>query len=192
MGGRATYNLYKGSSIGRHQPAPFTVRSLLEERPISKGMIHMIGDWIDKVEYPQLPSLSAEELTAFFEKALFARLGTINEDGTIHIAPIFFRYDEGQILMATQEPSRKVRNIKRNKNVTVLIDTTEVPFKGALIYGTAELDYEDVISKRMAIFQRRLSREEAEIYARRLSGKWRCVIIRITPVRIASFDYSKA
>lgn len=153
----------------------------------------MIGDWIDKVEYPQLPSLSAEELTAFFEKALFARLGTINEDGTIHIAPIFFRYDEeGQILMATQEPSRKVRNIKRNKNVTVLIDTTEVPFKGALIYGTAELDYEEVIPKRMAIFQRRLSREEAEIYARRLSGKWRCVIIRITPVRIASFDYSKA
>jgi hypothetical protein len=152
----------------------------------------MIGDWIDKVEYPQLPSLSTEELAAFFEKALFARLGTINEDGTIHIAPIFFRYDEGQILMATQEPSRKVRNIKRNKNVTVLIDTTEVPFKGALIYGTAELDYEEVIPKRMAIFQRRLSREEAEIYARRLSGKWRCVIIRITPVRIASFDYSKA
>ena len=152
----------------------------------------MIGDWIDKVEYPQLPSLPAEELIAFFEKALFARLGTINEDGTIHIAPIFFKYAEGQILMATQEPSRKVRNIKRNKNVTVLIDTTEVPFKGALIYGTAELDYEDVIAKRVAIFQRRLSREEAETYARRLSGKWRCVIIRITPVRIASFDYSKA
>ena len=152
----------------------------------------MIGDWIDKVEYPQLPSMSDEEHLSFFEEAQFARLGTINEDGTIHIAPIFFKYDEGQILMATQEPSRKVRNIKRNKNVTVLIDTTEVPFKGALIYGTAELEYEDVIAKRVAIFQRRLSREEAETYARRLSGKWRCVIIRITPVRIASFDYSKA
>jgi general stress protein 26 len=94
--------------------------------------------------------------------------------------------------MATQDPSRKIRNIKRNNNVTVLIDTTEVPFKGALVYGTAELDYEDVISKRMAIFERRLSREEAEIYAKRLSGKWQCVIIRITPTHIASFDYSKA
>ena len=60
--------------------------------------------------------------------------------------------------MATQEPSRKIRNIKRNKNVTVLIDKTEFPFKGALIYGTAELDYEDVIAKRIAIFERRLSR----------------------------------
>jgi hypothetical protein len=152
----------------------------------------MIGDWIDKVEYPQLPAMSGEELEAFFEKALFARLGTINEDGSIHIAPIFFKYDEGQILMATQDPSRKIRNIKRNNHVTVLIDTTDVPFKGALIYGTAELDYENVISKRMAIFERRLSREQAETYARRLSGKWKCVIVRITPLHIASFDYSKA
>jgi general stress protein 26 len=93
--------------------------------------------------------------------------------------------------MATQDPSRKVRNIKRDNRVSVLIDTTDVPFKGALIYGTAELDYEDVIHKRMAIFQRRLSREDAETYARRLSGKWKCVILRITPTRIASFDYSK-
>jgi hypothetical protein len=152
----------------------------------------MIGDWIDKVEYPQLPAMSGEELEAFYEKALFARLGTINEDGSIHIAPIFFKYDEGQILMATQDPSRKIRNIKRNNHVTVLIDTTDVPFKGALIYGTAELDYENVISKRMAIFERRLSREQAETYARRLSGKWKCVIVRITPLHIASFDYSKA
>ena len=152
----------------------------------------MIGDWIDKVEYPQLPALTDEELVSFLDKTQFARLGTLNEDGTIHIAPIFFKYDHGQILMATQDPSRKVRNIKRNNQVTVLIDTTDVPFKGALIYGTAELDYEDVISKRVAIFERRLSREEAETYARRLSGKWRCVIVRITPVQIASFDYSKA
>jgi hypothetical protein len=152
----------------------------------------MIGDWIDKVEYPQLPALSEEELLSFFEQTQFARLGTINEDGTIHIAPIFFKYVDGQFLMATQDPSRKIRNIKRNNKVTVLIDKTEVPFKGALIYGTAELDYEDVIQKRIAIFERRLSREEAETYARRLSSKWQCVIVRITPVHIASFDYSKA
>lgn len=151
----------------------------------------MIGDWIDKVEYPQLPAMSVAELNAFLDQAQFARLGTLNEDGTIHIAPIFFVRRDDKILMATQAPSRKVRNIERNNNVTVLIDTTDVPFKGVLIYGTAELDYEDVIEKRITIFEKRLAREEAETYARRLSGKWQCVIIRITPTRIASFDYSK-
>ncbi len=152
----------------------------------------MIGDWIDKVDYPQLPSMNDDELATFFEQAHFARLATMNEDGTIHIAPVFFKFQDGQILMATQDPSRKVRNIKHNNQVTVLIDTTDVPFKGALVYGRAELDYEDVIPKRVAIFERRLSREQAETYARRLSNKWKCVIVRITPTRIASFDYSKA
>jgi PPOX class probable F420-dependent enzyme len=152
----------------------------------------MIGDWIDKVDYPQLPAMNEEELVSFFDQAQFARLGTVNEDGTIHITPIFFKYDDGEILMATQDPSRKVRNIKRNNRVSVLIDTTEVPFKGALIYGTAELDYEDAVRKRLPIFERRLSREQAEVYATRLAGKWKCVILRITPQRIASFDYSKA
>ena len=151
----------------------------------------MIGDWIDKVTYPQLPAMNDEELVSFFGQTTFARLGTLNGDGTIHIAPIFFKYQDGQILMATQDPSRKIRNIKRNNNVTVLIDTTEVPFKGALIYGTAELDYEDVLSKRVAIFERRLPREDSEAYARRIANKWPCVIVRITPVRIASFDYAK-
>jgi len=44
----------------------------------------MIGDWIDKVEYPQMPTMSGGELAAFLDKALFARLGTLNEEGSIH------------------------------------------------------------------------------------------------------------
>ena len=154
----------------------------------------MAGEWVENVEYPQAPSMTDEEAVSFFEQALFARLGTINEDGTVHIAPVFFRYEDGQILIATQDPSRKIRNIKRNNRVTVLIDTTDVPFRGALVYGTAELDYEDIIPKRVAIFERRPwepSRDDAEEYARRLSDKWKCVIVRVTPERVASFDYTK-
>ena len=154
----------------------------------------MVGSWIDETEYPQAPSMDEAELEAFFENALFARLGTINEDGSVHIAPVYFKYEDCQILMATQEPSRKIQNIKRDNRVTVLIDTTDVPFKGALIYGTAELDYEDIIPKRIAIFERRpwdTSKESGEAYARKLSDKWDCVIIRVTPQHIASFDYSK-
>ena len=151
----------------------------------------MIGDWIDKVAYPQLPVMNNEELESFFETTTIARLGTSNEDGTIHIAPIFFKYENGRILMATQEESRKIKNIKRDNNVTVLIDTTDVPFKGVLIYGTAELEYDDVIAKRVTIFERRLSHEDAEAYARRIANKWECVIVRITPHHIASFDYAK-
>jgi hypothetical protein len=56
----------------------------------------MIGDWIDQVEYPQLPAMTNDELISFFEQAQFARLGTLNEDGSIHIAPIFFCIKTGK------------------------------------------------------------------------------------------------
>lgn len=151
----------------------------------------MVGEWIDHVEYPQAPTMTSEEVLSLLDEALFARLGTLNEDGTVHIAPVFFRYKAGEILIATQDPSKKIRNIKRSKNVSVLVDITDVPFRAALIYGTAALDYEDVIEKRIAIFERTRSRQEAEAYARKLSSKWQCVIVRVTPTRIASYDYSK-
>lgn len=154
----------------------------------------MAGEWIDKTTYPQAPSMTEEEIKSFFEQVIYARLGTINEDGTVHIAPVFFEYVDNQIMIATQEPSRKIRNIKRDNHVTVLIDTTDLPFKGVLVYGTAELDYEDIIPKRIEIFGRRPwapSREEGEAYARKLSKKWKCVIVRVTPLHMASFDYSK-
>ena len=151
----------------------------------------MAGEWVQQVDYPQAPAMTDAETVALFEQALFARLGTFNEDSTIHIAPMFFKYDHGQILMASQGPSRKVRNIQRDKRVSVLVDIPVVPFRGALVYGTAELDYEDVVTKRIEIFARTRSREEGEEYARRLSEKWPCVIICITPQCIASFDYSK-
>ena len=151
----------------------------------------MVGEWIEEVTYPQAPSMNDQEFVSLFEEAIFARLGTLNKDGTIHIAPVFFKYQDGQILIATQDPSRKIRNIKRNNTVSVLIDIPDVPFRGALVYGKAELDYEDIINKRITIFERTRSREEAEEYARKLSTKWKCVIVRITPLDVASFDYSK-
>lgn len=174
---------------GDRNPEP-----VFQPEPVSvtTGGIEMIGDWIDQVEYPQAPTMTEDEVVSFFEQTTFARLGTINEDGTVHLAPIFFKYQDGQIIMATQAPSRKVRNLERDNKVSVLIDTTDVPFKGALIYGKAELDYENAASKRVAIFERRLSTEDSTTYARRLAEKWRCVIIRITPNKIVSFDYSKA
>lgn len=147
--------------------------------------------WPEDFKYPQLPPLTDEEVVSFLNQAVFARLGTLNEDGTIQMTPILFKYQNGQILMPTQDVSRKVKNIKRDKNVSVLIDTTTFPFKGVLIYGTAELDYEDVIEKRTVVFERTRSHEEAQSYAQQLSDQWQCVIIRVTPTRIVSFDYTE-
>jgi hypothetical protein len=135
--------------------------------------------------------MAAEEMVAFLSQPLIAKLCTHNEDGTIHVVPIWFGYEEGEILVGTQEITRKVRNIKRDNRVTVLVDTTEPRLKGVIWYGEAQLDFQDVIPKRIGILEKYLGPEEAPGLAERLANSWRPVIVRIKPVRAVTFDYSK-
>ena len=105
--------------------------------------------------YPQKPPMTDDERAAFLQKAPIARLGSINPDGTVHLAALWFTYDKtsGSLMFGSQDMTHKVRNIKRNPKVTVLIDTEGPPLKGVLMYGQAELDYRDVMTKRVAIFR---------------------------------------
>lgn len=141
--------------------------------------------------YPQRPPMTDEELGAFLHDAPVARLGSLNPDGTVHLSALWFRYENGEVLFGTQEMTNKVRNIKGNPNVTVLIDIEGPPLRGVLIYGQAELDYEDVIDKRVDIFEKYMPREHAQGLASELADHFAPVIIRVRPGRVSSYDYAK-
>ena len=141
--------------------------------------------------YPQMPPFTPDEQVAFLNEAKVARLGSLNRDGTIHMAAVYFKYDQGNILIGTQDVTHKVQNIKHNPEVTVLIDNHAPPWKGVLIYGEAELDYDDVVAKRVAIFERYMPVEGAQHLATALAGSYATVVIRVKPKRMTSYDYSK-
>jgi PPOX class probable F420-dependent enzyme len=141
--------------------------------------------------YPQAGPFSDDELQEFLGRPLIAKLCTQNDDGTIHIAPLYFKYEDGVVLLGTQKMTQKVQNIRRNKQVTVLIDEDESPFQGVIIYGQAELSEEDVIPTRVAIFSKYKNVEQAQAQAERLAGTWQPILIRITPNKMISYDYKK-
>ena len=145
----------------------------------------------DSRTYPQAPALSEEEFSAFLQDSDVARLATHNEDGSIHLAPLYYAYEAPFILMGTQMRSRKVRNVARDPRVTVLFDVTTPRPVGAIVYGTAELDHTEVVGKRAAIFRRYMAEDAADGFAQRLADTWQPVIIRVRPERVVSFDYRK-
>ena len=146
-----------------------------------------------KSKYPQAPPFANnQEIEAFLAKPLLARLSSHNADGTIHIAPIYYLYENGEFLFGTQEQSRKVNNIQRDQHVTVLIDAYEPILQSVLAYGEAVLDYEDVVKKRIKILDRYYeSTSQAQAFAERLARAWKTVIIHVKPSRIITTDYSK-
>lgn len=139
--------------------------------------------------YPQAQPIAEEEFESFLERPLIAKLCTHNQDGSIHIAPVWFRYEDGEMLMGTQEITRKISNIKQNDQVTVLVDTTDPTLKGVIMVGIAQLEYDDVIAKRVTIFEKYV--DEPEALAKRLASSWTPVIIRVKPQQVTTFDYSQ-
>ena len=139
----------------------------------------------------QGPPMSKEEIASYLTDNYRARICTQNKDGTIHVAPVDYRYVDGQVVIMSFGSSRKTWNVKRNRDVTVLVDS-ESPFKGVLIYGKADVEYDNIVSMGISILERTgLPREKLERFVKAYHELVDWVVLRITPVDIVSFDYSK-
>ncbi|MFI5421193.1 MAG: pyridoxamine 5'-phosphate oxidase family protein [Nitrososphaerales archaeon] len=116
---------------------------------------------------------------------------TFKRHGTIHAAPVWFKYDGGEMLLGTQQDAHRIKNLKKNPNVTLVVDVDQPPYKGVVIYGKAQLDYDNVIAKRISIFEKYMPRANAEKLANGLASVRKPVIIRVKPTKMVSYDYAK-
>ncbi|KXH75623.1 MAG: hypothetical protein AM326_08840 [Candidatus Thorarchaeota archaeon SMTZ-45] len=144
--------------------------------------------------YTQPPPLTDIEIDSFLSKAKIARFCSMNKNRTIHVAPVWFLYEDGRIFVATPEASRKARNIVRNPTVTVLVDelgTPDDPTKGVIVYGEAKIVGEADLKWGISLFEKYYSKEQAEPAAKRVLkvSKWMKVVV--SPTKMASFDYGK-
>jgi len=97
----------------------------------------------------------------------------------------------GQIVFLSYATSRKTRNIKHNNDVTVLIDTGSA--QGILIHGKAELEYDNVYQMALSVWEKtfRAPRDKFERFVQAALDAVKMVIVKVTPKRIITFDYTK-
>ena len=141
----------------------------------------------------QAPPLTSEEIESMLRENYIARICTHNRDGTIHVAPVSYKYMNGQIVIISHASTRKTRNIKRNDDVTVLIDT-QPTIKGVLIYGKAEIDSDNVYEQAVSVMEAYagdMSKDKVQRFTRAFLDAIKCVIVKVTPKRIKSFDHTK-
>jgi PPOX class probable F420-dependent enzyme len=69
---------------------------------------------------------------------LNAFLATFNEDGSIHLVPLWYLFEDGRFFMATSSASRKARNIQARPQATITVEArNQASWVSAS--GTAEL-----------------------------------------------------
>ncbi len=69
---------------------------------------------------------TAQELTdgmrEFLERQTFAMLATYHPDGSIHVVPLSYIFEDGRFFFATSSSSRKARNLVARPEATVTVD----------------------------------------------------------------------
>jgi PPOX class probable F420-dependent enzyme len=143
--------------------------------------------------------MSAKEITRYLSKRHIAKLSTVNPDVSPQVSPVWFYFDSKEILIATYRESLKVRNVRKNSKVSVLIDSSIDGWKlqGVLIQGRAEL-IEGAECKRIEkmVYDKYLPQtvtakdKVAADFKRFATGESNSSIcIRIVPETLSSWDY---
>jgi hypothetical protein len=112
--------------------------------------------------------------------------------------PMFYAVDaDGAILMTTYAKSQKIRNLRRDPRVSMLVEdgATYFELRGAVLYGKAELidDTDEValILGAVAAREGAATDESDEAIAGRRKMAAKRTGIRVRPERIVSWDHRK-
>ena len=140
---------------------------------------------------PQMPPLSDDGLKELLSKPLVGKLATTSAKGEVRISPIWYRADNGTVVMNTWENTAAVKNLKQNPKCSLLIDTTDFPYHGVHFWGRATIEGPENDDAGMAkMFASYVgSEEQATEYAKQLIGWGKRVYIRFRPDRKATWDF---
>ncbi len=100
--------------------------------------------------------LSKQENRNFLTKGRvkLLRLAVAEKDGTPHISSVWYLWKDAHFYISTSEDRLKVRAIRYNPKVALIVDTDIVPYKGVIVEGTAEITKANVREITLAIVKK--------------------------------------
>lgn len=74
----------------------------------------------------------------FLKSQELCRLATATKDGIPHVTPVIYAMDDDNILIVTDYGTRKLKNIKTNPKVSLVVDLYH-PNKGVIVHADCEI-----------------------------------------------------
>lgn len=134
-----------------------------------------------------MPELSAEELEIHLNEEHVAALVTLNQDGSPHVAPVWYMHRSGKLRIVTNESYAKVRNVRRDPRVAVSIASDSEPYWYVIFEGKAAVEHRDLERTTLDMCVRYQGREGGAEYARELLSEQGTVILEVSPTRVKTW-----
>ena len=141
-------------------------------------------------------SLTTEEQKLFLEEGWTLQVGTNSASGFPHLAAMWYILNEDLIHFTTFGKSQKVVNIRRDPNVTIMLESGKeyAELRGLVMQGTAELvndtDYIVDIMAQVALKYRGMPVNTTDPEAAYKAASKR-IVVRVQPQKIYSWDHTK-
>lgn len=134
--------------------------------------------------------LRPDDLDGFLDEPLIAVLATRRKDDSILLSPVWFEWREGRMhVWAASEDEGKVRHIKRDPRVSIVVANADWPYRGVEVRGTATASGHGFYEILGRTARRYLDNAAA---ARMVESYAPGVVIRIEPEHTRAWDYAEA
>ncbi len=129
-----------------------------------------------------------ESIEAQLARPINAVVGTLNPDGTIHLAFVIFLWHNERFYFETASMTKKVRNIRNNPTASFAIDP---PGFMAMAEGTARIIEGDEAQRINRMVREKNLTEKAAATVGEAWGEFDDVAVEITPHRWRSWSSEK-
>jgi len=141
-------------------------------------------------------AMTPEEIDAFIAERHTLSIATLNRDGSIHMVAMWYGFLEGEIAFTSKVKAQKVLNLRRDPSITVMAEEGEAynELVGVSIRGTAEIveDPERMFAAGVSVFERHTAPyDDARNRKHVESLLFKRVVIKVTPIKVASWDHRK-
>lgn len=139
--------------------------------------------------------MTPKEVADFLAERRNMTMCTLNHDGTIHAVAMWYGFLEGCIAIETKTKSQKAQNLKRNPQMTVLMEAGETyeELRGVELVGRAEIVEEPsrLMALGVSVFERYYGpySEDATPFVEAMLRKR--VVAKLHVERTVSWDHRK-
>ena len=134
-----------------------------------------------------MSELLSERHVRFVGKPRIATLATVRRDGSPHVTPVWYVYEDGDFLVTVDKGSQKQRNIEHDPRVELCIDDRErPPYHTVIARGRATVEGPPSPEFLLALAVRYLGEDAGRRYVERLQNPDQR-LIRLHPEKIVSW-----
>jgi len=128
-----------------------------------------------------------EEQRKFAAEVNVAVLATVDGKGRPHATPIWYMLDGDEIVLSVGRGGQKHRNLERNPEVTLVIDSRKVPYYALMLSGPVEIGPALEGAPKLALVTRYLGEEMGKRYIEMTEGE-DGVSLRLKPRKVMEFN----